>query len=455
MGLLGVFFMKYGELFSGFLSNFNKYVDRKYVLDKNAYTRKGNWDLETAIKYPICSNKKTKFRDVNKFLRIQKGDFKINITGSGVCDRMQYINPQAYIDMMDDSVYHLYNGSMNVPKFKGFIVTAVDSSIIDIPNRPETRKEMEIPEDTEFETYTATARLSCMADALSDFIISANLTNTFTDEITHALWHLEDAKNKIDLTHTISTYDRLYNSQELMLKTMQLNSYFVIRGKTSTFRKQQKIMDRHQQKDAEFEINLTDKLINTFRDEDLRKYAKEMGRMKIRIVKVKLKTNEEEILFTNVPKEMASLKELKELYGDRWTVEKDFDRLKNKLYIEKFTGRRKVIIEQDCYSHLFLFNLLIGLKHDAEAEITRKPLETAKYKYEYHSNMNVLIGEIKDYLPYLLTDDQEQINYIINEIIKIASKELVATKIPTPTNEERDNKEFKETNCPSNSSQGF
>ena len=55
---------------------------------------------------------------------------------------------------------------------------------------------MEIPEDREFETYTATARLSRMADALSDFIISANLTNTFKDKITHALWQSEDAKNK-------------------------------------------------------------------------------------------------------------------------------------------------------------------------------------------------------------------------------------------------------------------
>lgn len=447
--------MNYGGFFSGFLSNFNKYVDRKYLLDKNAYTRKGKWDLETAIKYPICSIKKTKFHDIKKFLRRQTGNFKMNITGSGVCDRMQYISPQVYIDMMNDSIYQLYNGSIDVPKFKGNIVTAVDSSIIDIPNRPETRKEMEIPEDTEFETYSATARLSCMVDGLSDFVISANLTNTFTDEITHALWHLEDAKNKINLTHTITTYDRFYNSKELMLKTMQLDSYFIIRGKTTTFKKQQQKMEINRQNDEEFDINLTDKVINTFRDEELKKYAKEKGRMKIRIVKVKLKTNEEEILFTNLPNELASPEELKELYGDRWTVEKDFDRLKNKLYIEKFTGRRKVIIEQDCYSHLFLFNLLIGLKHDAEAKITRKPRETAKYKYEYHCNMNVLIGEIKNYLPYLLTDNQEQINFIINEIIKTASKELVSTKIPTPTNEERNNKEFKDTNCPSNSSQGF
>ena len=41
---------------------------------------------------------------------------------------------------------------------------------------------------------------------------------------------------------------------------------------------------------------------------------------------------------------------LKELYGTRWTIEKNYDRLKNKLHIEKFTGKKKIIIEQDFYS---------------------------------------------------------------------------------------------------------
>ena len=97
----------------------------------------------------------------------------------------------------------------------------------------------------------------------------------------------------------------------------------------------------------------------------------------------------------------------------------------------------------------------MGLKNDADAKITRKPRETAQYKYEYHTNINVLIGEIKEYLPYLLTNDQKQINQITEKIMETATKELVATKIPTPTNAERENKYFKPTNCPSNSSQGF
>ena len=164
--------------------------------------------------------------------------------------------------------------------------------------------------------------------------------------------------------------------------------------------------------------------------------------MEIRIVFVKLKTGETEILFTNLDKKFATPKDLKAMYGDRWTVETDFDRLKNKLYIEQFTGRRKVIIEQVCYSHLFLFNLLMGIKHDAESKITRKPRKTAKYKYAYHSNVNVLIGEIKDRLPDLLRCNKNQITNLINEIINIGKKEIVATKIPTPTNNERDKTDF-------------
>ena len=54
-------------------------------------------------------------------------------------------------------------------------------------DRPKTREEMEIPEDTEFEKYSAVARLSCMVDGKSDFVLSSNLSNEFTDEITHTL----------------------------------------------------------------------------------------------------------------------------------------------------------------------------------------------------------------------------------------------------------------------------
>jgi len=139
----------------------------------------------------------------------------------------------------------IYDYEDEMTSFKEFFVFAIDGSIVEIPNNPLTREEFNIPEKTELRKDTSSARISCMADTNWDFIISSNLTNKYVDEIEHALMHLDDAKNKIDMTKTITTYDRWYNSVELMLKTIQMDSYFIIRGKTSTFKKQQKQMKQN------------------------------------------------------------------------------------------------------------------------------------------------------------------------------------------------------------------
>ena len=47
--------------------------------------------------------------------------------------------------------------------------------------------------------------------------------------------------------------------------------------------------------------------------------------------------------------------------------------------------------------------------------MTRKPKETTKYKYVYKTNINTLIGNIKEELPRLLTDNQEEIQIIVKE----------------------------------------
>ena len=89
-----------------------------------------------------------------------------------------------------------------------------------------------------------------------------------------------------------------------------------------------------------------------------------------------------------------------------------------------------------------------------KSDATKKK-ETAKYTYKYHSNINTLIVEIKDQLPRLLTDNQDEIQKVIKEIMEIGSKELVATKIPPQTHTERDKKRNWNKNCKTSKSQGF
>lgn len=95
-----------------------------------------------------------------------------------------------------------------------------------------------------------------------------------------------------------------------------------------------------------------------------------------------------------------------------------------------------------------LFNVLIALKHDAEQQITRKPKETTKYKYK--TNINTLIGNIKEEMFRLLTDDKEKINIAIQDILNITSKDLVYTKINPPTYKKREKDKYYHKKCKSN-----
>ena len=95
------------NVFSNFLANFNNFVDEKYILSDNAFVRSGKWGLETAIKFPLFNRKKTKFNEVNMYLRSQTGDYPMKIIGSGVCDRMQYIGPKVYMDMNDGVIMEI------------------------------------------------------------------------------------------------------------------------------------------------------------------------------------------------------------------------------------------------------------------------------------------------------------------------------------------------------------
>ncbi|WP_244987115.1 hypothetical protein [Methanobrevibacter oralis] len=85
--------------------------------------------------------------------------------------------------------------------------------------------------------------------------------------------------------------------------------------------------------------------------------------------------------------------------------------------------------------------------------MTRKPKETTKYIYK--TNINTLIGNIKEELPRLLTDNQEEIQIIVKEIIDMAKKDLVYTKIKPPTNKKRDKKNFYHKKCKSNIQDSF
>lgn len=129
-----------------------------------------------------------------------------------------------------------------------------------------------------------------------------------------------------------------------------------------------------------------------------------------------------------------TIEDFKEIYNKRWTIETNYDKLKNKLQTENFSGRRKIIIEQDFYSDIYVFNIATTVKHDVNQEIEEKRKNKNKYKYkDYQANFNIAIGLVKKELLNLLTPDKEKQQQTSMKIIKILQKHLIPIKEETKT----------------------
>ena len=124
--------------------------------------------------------------------------------------------------------------------------------------------------------------------------------------------------------------------------------------------------------DEYVEIRLNATRTQNIKNKELKEKAKEITHLNLRIVNIPLETGEIETLITNLPPETATSMELKTLYGERWQIETGYDILKNKLHIENFSGKKRITIEQDFYSQIYMYNVLISAKIEFNKKNTSK-----------------------------------------------------------------------------------
>ncbi|MBQ3298649.1 MAG: IS4 family transposase [Bacilli bacterium] len=412
------------DVLSASMGNFNSYVCDKYILVDNKI-RNRKLPQECIMKYILWNRGRTTALEALYFMEEYWGELDMDVSKQAISQRRMIIDPQAYIDINDDLIREIYKRPEELKTFKGFYLTADDGSIFDLPNYPTVREDFDIKYNNHSH-HTATARVSTMVDVLNEFIISSAISNRKYSEVKHAISHLEDAKDKIDLTKTITIYDRGYPSKDLILKTMDLNSYFIIRLKKDTFIEQRQNITTN---DEIIEVPIDKDYLRRISDNEIKELAKKQDKIKIRIITIPLSSGEIETLATNVFDKTFTIDDFKQIYNKRWTIETNYDKLKNKLQTENFSGRRKIIIEQDFYSDTYVFNIATIVKHDVNQEIEQKRRNNKKYKYkDYQANFNIAVGLVKKELLNLITNDKEKQQQTITKIIKILQKHLIPIK---------------------------
>ena len=424
-------------------ANLDKYVNRKYIIDdgKNHFVRNRKTTLESIIKYPFYNCGRTTSVEAINFIRNEKRDKNMTLSKSNISQRRKLLDHVCYVDMNEDFIDGIYNNPERPGLYKGYSILAGDTSICDAPNIGYTEKqlkELNNPHLNRLRKELIRFRVSCIADTQTDFILTATITNSKKiGEVKLAMKHLDNLNQRINMSNTITTYDRGYDSFELMLKHMTINSYFLIRLKGNDFKNERKYMKTN---DENIEIKINATRTQNFHDEKLKKQALEMRRTKIRITEIELTTKTgkkyTEILASNIPLNEFTTHDLKELYNKRWKIETNFDRLKNIIYIENFSGYSEEIIQQDFYANIFMFNYLMAMKLDADQKIQEKH-KNKKLKHEYKTNLNVLFGLIKLDMPDLLSDNHQERRNAVKRILNTAQSNLVEKNRKNDRNPDR------------------
>ena len=440
----GLFLMiNFSEYCDETWANLDKYVSRKYIIDdgKVHFVRNRKTNLESIIKYPFYDCGRTTAVEAINFIRNDKKDKNMTLTKSDISQRRKLLDYVCYVDMNEDFIDGIYNDPERPGLYRGYSILAGDTSICDAPNIGYTEKqlkELNNPHLNRLKKELIRFRVSCIADTQTDFILTATITNSKKiNEVELALKHLDNLNQRIDMTNTITTYDRGYDSLELMLKHKSMNSYFLIRLKSDDFINERKHMKTH---DETIDIKINAIRTQNFHDKETKKKAIESRSTEIRITEIELETKTgkkyTEILASNLPFEEFTTQDLKELYNKRWKIETNFDRLKNIIHIENFSGYSEEIIQQDFYANIFMFNYLMAMKLDADQKIQEKH-KNKNLKHEYKANLNVLFGLIKLDMPDLLSNDPKERKNAVKRILNTAKSNLVEKNRENDRNPDR------------------
>ena len=262
-----------------------------------------------------------------------------------------------------------YNSNINLKKWNGFNVFAVDGTTLQVPDTSENIEYFGTSTN-QSTTKTALASASALYDVLNDIVIDATISRYRTSERKMAKQHINSINNIKLLSNSIVIFDRGYPSYD-MFNFLEENGLFFLMRVSSSY----KIAES---------INSNDSLLNY----KFGIYSKE-----VRVIKVELPDGTVEVLLTNIFDKSITTTLFKELYFLRWGVECKYKELKSSIEIEEFSGTKPVAIEQDFYASIYLSMIASLIKKDADAAIADDNQDKS-LKSEYQANRNFILSEI-------------------------------------------------------------
>ena len=281
----------------------------------------------------------------------------------------QRIKPEAFQELFLAVAERFYQKA-ETNAWRGYHLFGIDGTRLNLPC---TQELMDIyGAQTSQGAPQVQALVSCLYDLLNGMIVDTRFSRCQSSERDAAADMIQSFNEEL-YGKPVFIMDRGYPSAELIDTIIRAGHKFVMRCPTEFLRS--------------MDLSKRDNIIE-------HKFAKLKEKVKIRIVKVALSSENTEYLVTNLFNSDLNEHDFSDLYHARWGIETKYNDIKNKLEIENFTGYSPDAILQDFYATMFLGNLAGVLEFDLHEEIEAAH-NSPEHKYQYKMNKNRTISELK------------------------------------------------------------
>lgn len=394
------------------------------------FTRKRKITVKDIIYYNLNKKGLSSKMELDKFIDIcQTGD----ISSPGMLKQRKKLNPEVFRYLKNESLKLFYSDfKEEVKTYKNWLLFAADGSDFEIPNTQKCKKEFNSPKKGKSDNIMcARANIGNMYDLLNNYVVDTVIKPYQSDEIKMMQENLSVAKDIVDDYKIIRIMDRGYVSLEDMYLSQLNNDKYIVRLKKKDFGIERKNIKNN---DENIDIGYVRTRMYYYENKnpELINFLKNGNYLNVRIVNIELPTGEIESLVTNLTRDEMSYQEINDLYKLRWGIETSYHYLKESMKIESITSSNEDIIKQDILSQMYVFNILQSFQNDAEMEIEQK-----KYKHKMKININMATGYIKQYLIYILLEDD---NNIRDNYMSILSEKILKHIVPIRTNRKYERK---------------
>jgi len=367
----------------------------KFKKKENSFTRNRKLPFPQLIFFLINSSKKSLQIEIDKFFDFMGEDMEYS--KQALCKARLNILPEGFRELNNIWIKDLYSEN-NFKSFNNYRILAIDGTTFELPFTQDLKEEFGKFKSNNPDLKKVLARGSILYDVENNLIIDGILEKYSSNERTMAVSHLETwlkFKSEInDDNKDLVIFDRGYPSLNLISYIKNKNTDFLMRISNSFLSETNEIISKEGEIDEIIEINITkSRLDNLKRNKEINTELKLGDVIKLRVLKIMLNTGNYEYLITSLlDKENFKMEIFKELYFKRWGIETAYDKLKNTLEIENFSGKKSIVIKQEFYINILVNNMCTEFIDEVEKELAQ---ENKNNKYTYIVNRNYALGSIK------------------------------------------------------------